>query len=105
MDPGDQKMIQDFADDESIYTSDVPQSLAYIQELSKSFFKESELPDAKSLERIRENLPDLLRGFAQRIGGENHASVHFQVMKFINKKRGWVTLRTPTLLRPLGSTI
>lgn len=87
MDPGDQEMDQDPADNESIYTSDVTQSLAYIQELSKSFFKESELPDAKSLERIRENLPELLRGFAQRIGGENHASVHFQVMKFINKKR------------------
>ncbi|CAI7622322.1 unnamed protein product [Penicillium manginii] len=91
MDPEDQEMDQGPADNESIYTSDVPQSLAYIQELSKSFFKGSELPDAKSLERIRENLPDLLRGFAQRIGGENHVSVHFQVMKFINKKRSDIT--------------
>jgi nucleoside phosphorylase len=87
MDPGDQEMDQDPGDNESIYTSDVPQSLAYIQELSKSFLKKSELPDAKSLGRIREILPELLRGFAQRIGGENHDSVHFQVMKFINKKR------------------
>jgi hypothetical protein len=78
MDPGDEEMNQDPADNESIYTSDVPQSLAFIQELYKSFFKESELPDAKSLE---------LRGFTHRIGGENHAPVYFEVMKFIHKKR------------------
>ena len=85
--PGGPEMDQGPADNESIYTSDVPRSLAYVQELAKSFFKDSELPDTKSLERIRESLPALLRGFAQRIGGENHVSVHFEVMKFVNKKR------------------
>ena len=88
VDPGGQQMDQELADHASIYTSDVPKSLAYVQELASSFFKGSEYPDAQSLERIRESLPDLLRGFAQRIGGENHASVHYEVMKFIYKKRG-----------------
>jgi nucleoside phosphorylase len=87
MDPGGQEMNRDSADDESIYTSDVPRSLAYVQELASSFFRGSDIPDAKSLERIRDGLPDLLRGFAQRIGGENHSSVQFEVMKFICKRR------------------
>lgn len=87
VDLGGQQMDQDPADNESIYTSDVPRSLAFVQKLAKSFFKDSETPEAESLERVRESLPDLLRGFAQRIGGENHASVHFEVMKFVNKKR------------------
>lgn len=82
-----QEMDQDPTDTESIYTSDSPRSLAYVQELAKSFFKDSKPPDSKFLEGIRESLPDLLRGFAQRIGGENHDSVHFEVMKFVNKKR------------------
>ncbi|GIC87262.1 5'-methylthioadenosine/S-adenosylhomocysteine nucleosidase family protein [Aspergillus udagawae] len=87
VDPGGQEMDGDSADDESIYTSDVPRSLAYVQELVSSFFRGAELPDAESLERIRDGLPDLLRGFAQRIGGENHSSGHFEVMKFIYKRR------------------
>jgi hypothetical protein len=85
--PSGQKMDQDLADLESIYTSDVPRSLAYVKELASSFFRDSKLPDAQSLERIRESLPDLLRGFAQRIGGENDGSIHFEVMKFIYKNR------------------
>ncbi|GFF93051.1 hypothetical protein IFM53868_07058 [Aspergillus udagawae] len=88
VEPGGQEMDGDSADDESIYTSDVPRSLAYVQELASSFFRGAELPDAESLERIRDGLPDLLRGFAQRIGGENRSSGHFEVMKFIYKRRG-----------------
>lgn len=80
-------MSQDSADIESIYTSDVPRSPAYVRELARSFFRNTELPDTQSLRRIRESLPDLLRGFAQVVGGENHASLHLQVMKFIYKKR------------------
>ncbi|GFF36596.1 hypothetical protein IFM46972_04939 [Aspergillus udagawae] len=62
VDPGGQEMDWDSADDESIYTSDVPRSLAYVQELASSFFRGAELPDAECLERIRDGLPDLLRG-------------------------------------------
>jgi hypothetical protein len=87
VDPGGQEMDWDSADDELIYTSDVPRSLAYVQELASSFFRGLDLPDAESLERICDGLPDLLWGFAQRIGGEDYSSVHFEVMKFIYKRR------------------
>ncbi|OJJ42360.1 hypothetical protein ASPZODRAFT_147347 [Penicilliopsis zonata CBS 506.65] len=87
VEPGALKMDQDLADNESIYTSDAPRSLAYVRELARSFFKDSELPDVQSLERIHKSLPDLLRGFAQRIGGESHVSTHFEVMKFVIKRR------------------
>jgi ankyrin repeat protein len=87
VDAGGQGKEQDLADTESVYTSDVPGSLAYMQELVASFFKSSELPDAESLDRVCAILPDLLRGFALRIGGENQVSIHFEVMKFIHMKR------------------
>ncbi|KAH0595471.1 hypothetical protein MHUMG1_06646 [Metarhizium humberi] len=75
------------ADTESVYTSDIPESLAYVQELATSFFKESELPDTESLDRVFAILPVLLRGFALRLGGEKQVSDHFEIMKFIHKKR------------------
>ena len=76
-------------DNTSIYTSDIPESLAYAQELATNFFKISEpLPDVKYLKRIHEVLPDLLRGFALRIGAESQSPEHFKMMKFIHGIRG-----------------
>ncbi|KAI1742983.1 hypothetical protein F4680DRAFT_471857 [Xylaria scruposa] len=67
------------------------ETLAFIiQELATSFFKDSTTPDAESLERILKSLPDLLRGFALKIGGEQQTLVHFKIMKFIHLKRSQI---------------
>lgn len=72
------------ADDKSIYTSDIPEFLAYAKELATNFFKNSELlPDNNSLKKIYKVLPDLLRGFALRIGTERQDSDHFRIMRVI----------------------
>jgi hypothetical protein len=86
VDLGSQKVDEDLGDTTSQYTSDVPECLAYVQELATSFLGASELPDTQSLERMHRCLPDLLRGFAQRIGGERHASVNFEAIKFIYRR-------------------
>ncbi|PYI19447.1 hypothetical protein BO99DRAFT_384495 [Aspergillus violaceofuscus CBS 115571] len=83
-----QEMYQYSADNKSVYTSNAQRSRAYVQELATSLFKNSETPDAKSLERIRKSLPDLLRGFAQRLGGEDPTSSHIdELMRFVTQKR------------------
>jgi hypothetical protein len=87
VDPGVKEIEKDSADNESVYTSDILESLEFNQELTTSFFENSELPDNRCLERIREILPDLLQGFALRIGGEDQSSVHLEVMKYVQKNR------------------
>jgi hypothetical protein len=72
----------------SIYTSDVTESMIYAQELATSFFKNSEPPDAIYLKKICEVLPDLLRGFALRVGAESQTLEHFKIMNYIHRIRG-----------------
>ncbi|KAI4714339.1 hypothetical protein J4E89_000018 [Alternaria sp. Ai002NY15] len=96
IDPGGDQEVGGVSptDDASIYTSNIPEASAYAQELATSFFGISEpLPDLKYLERIHEVLPNLLRGFALKIGAESQSPEHFEIMKFIHGIRGLITSR------------
>ncbi|KAK4444608.1 hypothetical protein QBC34DRAFT_487752 [Podospora aff. communis PSN243] len=83
-----QGKVADFADAASVYTSDVPDSARYMEELATSLFQDSLVPDAQSLERILAILPELLWALALKVGAEEGATVdHFEAMKFIQQKR------------------
>jgi hypothetical protein len=47
----------------------------------------SELPDYETLKRVSDSLPNLLRGFALKLGGENQAPINREIMAFVHKKR------------------
>ncbi|KAF5688882.1 NACHT ankyrin domain-containing protein [Fusarium globosum] len=87
VDMGEQGKSQDTTDNTSIYTSDIPESSKYMYDLAASFFEPSQIPESDSLERILKSLPDILRGFALRIGGEQETLGHFEIMKFLHQKR------------------
>ncbi|KAI0553279.1 hypothetical protein F4679DRAFT_502942 [Xylaria curta] len=71
----------------SIYKSDIAESPTYIQELAASVLRGSQLQDTESLERVLKILPELLREFSLKIGGEKKALAHFEIMKFHHLER------------------
>ncbi|KAK8021758.1 purine and uridine phosphorylase [Apiospora arundinis] len=77
----------------SEYTSAIPKSQAYIQEFVASLFEVSKQPDVAAVKRIAGILPNLLRGFALSIGGENSTAGNLEVMKFFLGSRSEVVER------------
>jgi hypothetical protein len=81
------KMEQFMEENVSIYTSNDTEPLKYIEKIATSLFGNLEPPDSSCLKRVHSILPELLRGFALRIGREKNSSTHFEVMKFVHRKR------------------
>jgi hypothetical protein len=84
------KEEQEFGDRVSIYTrSTIPGGREYMTDLANDLFGKvfSELPDLETLDRVSDSLPNLLRGFALKLAGENQAPINREIMAFVHKKR------------------
>lgn len=70
IDSEDDKMEQIMEENVSIYTSNDTEPLKYIEKIATGLFGNLEPPDSNCLKRVHRILPELLRGFTLRIGGE-----------------------------------
>ena len=84
------KKEQDLSDEASIYTrATIPGGREYMEAFANDLFSKvfAELPDHETVKRISDSLPNLLRGFALKLGGENQEPINREIMAFIHKKR------------------
>ncbi|KAF4335283.1 ankyrin 3 [Fusarium beomiforme] len=93
-----QKLIEAHADDAATEYSvtsgtDFPEKKQYISKLVDHLATKTRIvkADKKTQSRVSAILPDLLKAFALRIGGQDATSIHRKAMALIYKHRGEIT--------------
>ncbi|KAE8414363.1 hypothetical protein BDV36DRAFT_299097 [Aspergillus pseudocaelatus] len=76
--------------------------MSYMSELAEDLFTKvvSWQPDAQTMERISEALPELLKAFALKVGHTAPSQMHRDIMAFIHKNRDTIVSRFMDMCSP-----